>query len=541
MNLSDKEILELNELCNALVDGRLSSGQQLRLSRWLASSEEARQFYVRHVDLSASLCAYAGEMQSEAPQADAARSKVIHYLWFWLAPLAAAACVALVLWLKHQSGDRARIEPKPEEHVARLTGSSKCQWASGAVPIRSGDGLSKGQILDLAQGFAELTFDSGAQIVLEGPASLQLDSAWTATLRHGRLKANVPAEAMGFRISNPAVEVVDLGTEFSMVADGSGSADVLVLKGMIEASPRDSAEQRTIVLHENQSRHFARSGMSKVSDPEQTFALLNGPVTLDHFAAASAWHHWSFDEPDGAQIKADSLGLPLPAYDARVEEASEAILPALRVQGRSQLAFRFNGHLFARADFSGLSSASPHTVACWLKIPEDVHLPNAYAMFAWAVSSKKLGSHPVHIGWNRNPAEGTLGVLRTDYGGGFALGATPLRDGRWHHIAIVFSPDPDPDSNVDVRQYVDGRFEGEGKPSPPGTEISAKFSNPQASGVSDVLFLGCRIGADGPRKDRFRGEIDELWVADGALGPREIVELMKFNKPPQTEVASAKK
>ena len=87
---------------------------------------------------------------------------------------------------------------------------------------------------------------------------------------------------------------------------------------------------------------------------------------------------------------------------------------------------------------------APHTLAFWVKVPEDVHLPNAYAMVAWAVSSKKLGSHPVHIGWNRNPAEGTIGVLRTDYGGGFALGATPLRDGRWHHVAIVFSPDPDP-------------------------------------------------------------------------------------------------
>jgi len=75
----------------------------------------------------------------------------------------------------------------------------------------------------------------------------------------------------------------------------------------------------------------------------------------------------------------------------------------------------------------------------------------------------------------------------------------------------------------------------------PGTEISAKFSTPQTSAVSDTLFLGCRIGNSGPRKDRFRGEMDELWVADGALGPREIVELMKFNRPPQTELASVKK
>ena len=33
------------------------------------------------------------------------------------------------------------------------------------------------------------------------------------------------------------------------------------------------------------------------------------------------------------------------------------------------------------------------------------------------------------------PTEGTVGVLRTDYRGGFALGATPLRDGRWQCVS----------------------------------------------------------------------------------------------------------
>jgi hypothetical protein len=162
-------------------------------------------------------------------------------------------------------------------------------------------------------------------------------------------------------------------------------------------------------------------------------------------------------------------------------------------------------------------------------------------MVAWGVNSSKLGSHPVHIGWNRNPTEGTVGVLRTDYGGGFALGATPLRDGRWHHVGVVFVPGDDPNTPVEVKQYVDGRFEGEGKPSPPGTEISAKFREKDVTKIGDTVWLGCRLGNKGPRKDRFRGEMDELCIADRALGPREIVSLMKDNKPPQLELADAGK
>ena len=129
------------------------------------------------------------------------------------------------------------------------------------------------------RGFAEITFDSGAQVVLEGPASLDLNSAWDATLRRGTLKANVPTEAMGFRISNPSVEVVDLGTVFTMIADRSGAADVLVLKGMVETSSRDSAGPADHSSSTKISRvTLRRSGVSKVSDPEQKFARVAQPV-----------------------------------------------------------------------------------------------------------------------------------------------------------------------------------------------------------------------------------------------------------------------
>jgi hypothetical protein len=35
MNLSDPDILELNDLCNAVIDGTLSEKEKQALSRWL--------------------------------------------------------------------------------------------------------------------------------------------------------------------------------------------------------------------------------------------------------------------------------------------------------------------------------------------------------------------------------------------------------------------------------------------------------------------------------------------------------------------------
>src|SRR5207248_10357328 len=138
-----------------------------------------------------------------------------------------------------------------------------CQWVNNAVAIQPNGRLRKGQQVELAKGFAEITFDSGAQVLLQGPALLDINSAWSATLKRGTLKASFPPEAMGFSISNSTVEVVDLSTEFTMFADAGGTAaDVLVLKGEVEAAPRTPANQQPFVLREKDYRRFAASGVS---------------------------------------------------------------------------------------------------------------------------------------------------------------------------------------------------------------------------------------------------------------------------------------
>jgi len=275
MNLTDSEILELNELCNALVDERVTDAQRARLSRWLFTSEPARQFYTRAMGLSASLCHYSGEMQTEEPDSPAHAATGGHR-WRWAIGLmsvaASIALVSTVLWLGRTRP--AKTNPAPavaaavpaaddEEYVAWLTGSKECQWAGNTSPFQPSGRLRKGQQVDLVSGFAEITFDSGAKVLLQGPALLDVTSSWSATLKHGSLKASPPPEAIGFSISNPTVEVVDLGTEFTMIADkGGAAAEVLVLKGEVEAAPKTPADQQPIVLREKESRRFATSGVT---------------------------------------------------------------------------------------------------------------------------------------------------------------------------------------------------------------------------------------------------------------------------------------
>jgi ferric-dicitrate binding protein FerR (iron transport regulator) len=544
MNLNDSELLELNALCNALIDGQITDAERARLEQLLRDSEEARRYYVRALGLSASLMQYAGEMQAEAADAPLVAQRVVRpAAWIWtLSSLAAAAAIVLAFWMgwkqdRNLPGNSrqeiAEAPPESEEGVGRLSGAKDCHWSGTA--LKPGDDLHSGQRLKLDAGFAEITFDSGAQVTLEGPAVLDLHSAWEAVLQRGTLKANVPTEAVGFRVTNPSVNVVDLGTEFSMVADEAGSTEVFVLKGAVETTALDAAghEARPVVLREKQARRFARAGGDEVRDREVKFEKLMRKIALERFTRPVSYVHWSFDEVTGDLAEANISG-----FEAKLE-GSDADLAAAHANGHAGQALNLDGKTIAKASFPGISQRTPRTIAFWVNIPEDASLPDAGAILAWPLEN---AGRSITIGWNRNPTEGVLGALRTDAGRGSVVGSAALRDGHWHHLAVVLTPrtkgeKPDKvekDGAWLIRQYVDGRLEA----------TSFKHSLKRARGESaaevatnDTLWIGRAV--DDSTGEHFRGMIDELFVADAALTPQEIRYLMQKNKPATLEIVAA--
>lgn len=535
MNLTDEQVLELTALCNALADGVATDAQKRRLAQLLSGSEEARRFYVRAMALSASLHEYADEMQTDEATVVAAEPRIGRPpAWVWtLGSLAAAAVVVLTLWLavfsKHDAGgENSLVETEKDEFVARLTSAKDCEW-SGQTKPRDGDHLRRGQQLKLAKGVAEITFDSGAQVLLEGPASLDLHSAWEAALRRGTLKATVPAEAIGFRISNASVEVVDLGTEFSMVADETGATEVFVLKGAVETSSRGASatNRSTLVLRETESRRFARSGVTEVRDSAQKIKKLARLAKLERPTLPLNFVHWNFDEA-ADRIAAAQLGTtPNKSFNIRLEGFPENDLPAMRTAGRWDRALHFDGRLVAQANFPGLSKHTARTVAFWVKVPADAPLSEAGAMVAWPLAG--ANARALRVTWNRNPAQGSLGALRTELDRGYVIGSTPLRDGKWHHVAVVLVP-PLKNTAVpfQVKQYVDGRLDVVSAKHL--AKRRAKNTDDLREAADDVLWLGRSLLTARQSAEHFRGDLDELFIADRALAPTEIQRLIKENQ-----------
>ena len=192
--------------------------------------------------------------------------------------------------------------------------------------------------------------------------------------------------------------------------------------------------------------------------------------------------------------------------------------------------------MYAKANFSGVSGSGPRTVAFWVRVPEEAQPLDTW-MVAWGTALPKLGRRPVHISWNRRPTEGPLGALRTDFGGGHAIGTTSLRDGKWHHVAVYFAAGEAADTPVQVKQYVDGRLES-------NAIVSGAVRGPAGKGdatIADTVWLGYRLTDSKQEGRRFRGELGELFIADRGLEPNEIVSLMKHNRLPSALAATVER
>ncbi len=525
--LTDPESIELTALCGALADGHLTASQKEEINTLLRTSDEAREYYVQHAALSASLFSYAAELQSEAPAPMPVRKASIPRP-LWLSAAAAVVVLSGILWFQQKQEQEPQNPESPIADVsvvALMSGTKDCEWSGPALP--AGAPLKAGQRLQLTKGVAEITFDSGAQVTLDAPASFTVSSAWDASLESGTLRASVPIEAAGFRVTNPSVEVVDQGAEFSMIADAS-STEVLVLNGAVEAAPRRDAQP--VMLRAQESRRFNSEGTSDVRDRERKFARFANILKLDRSETIGGYTHWAFDASEGSLITAEVKGRKKKSgVHTRMVADEKAEAAATLTDGRWGKGLGFDGRLFAKASVPSLATeGEARTVAFWVRVPENASLSGGSAsMLGWGAKNRRHEAPHISIGWNKRPAQGPVGALRTDLGQGIALGSTSLRDGRWHHVAVVLVPSPD--GRLQARQYLDGRLEGNASRPPP------KRASADAE-VADTLWLG-RSPGDKPKEALFTGALDELFIIDRPLSPAEIVRLMRDNQPPETTLA----
>jgi len=241
--------------------------------------------------------------QAEPAQLRPARNKL------WIAAAAAMMlAVGLVLGLSFRPGStrNREIDQPTEDGVAVLVHADQVEWMD-AGRLQPGDMVSPGRIR-IRSGVMELEFYSGARLLVEGPADLDLISAWEVDCKMGRVRGNVPPPARGFSITSPTFDLVDLGTEFGLAIESDGSSRVQVFDGEVEIYPpgaqRSLTAAKTLIGGQSQEWDAAGKPTPQTIATAQfpTFEALRQQRDQARQDQYQRWAEWNEDLRDDPRI-----------------------------------------------------------------------------------------------------------------------------------------------------------------------------------------------------------------------------------------------
>jgi hypothetical protein len=216
-----------------------------------------------------------------------------------MATAALAAAVAVLVFRPTPALMQPEITTVPI--AARLVDATDARWADGRT-LLLGAAVPQGP-LRLLSGAAQLAFESGALVTLNGPAEIEVLGSSRLFLRSGRIVPFVPPSATGFTVVSPTGEVIDLGTEFSVNVDASGRTEVYVLDGQVDVAQGHADRGAPLRMSQGFGSRLAVDAALEVTDT---------PLVVDHFDEASGPLRWrDVDPTKPATVVAGALRMPI--------------------------------------------------------------------------------------------------------------------------------------------------------------------------------------------------------------------------------------
>jgi hypothetical protein len=187
--------------------------------------------------------------------------------------------------------------PRVAGSIAEIAAVESPEWATDAEPFGIWASLMPGTTLALDRGRVELAYDSGATVVLEGPAVFTVAAAASAVLDRGMATITVAGPGPGdgqprFTLQTPSATVTDLGTSFGVLVSDTGETSVSVFDGLVDLLPRvDGAAPLRLTAGEAGDA-LAKQPARKVTPQQQRFER-SLPKALPDLLAALARDGWN--------------------------------------------------------------------------------------------------------------------------------------------------------------------------------------------------------------------------------------------------------
>ena len=193
----------------------------------------------------------------------------------WLVPVSDPVKIA-----NTPSRKSSVVGPKTE-FVGQITGMADVKWADPSTEAFNGAHVSLGRRYALASGLLEITYHTGAKVILQGPVTYKVESAAGGFLSIGKLTArldNAKPQAANhksqiinqksslsaihyplFTIKTPTATVTDLGTEFGVEVLPDHRQNVLVFQGQVKvalASDTNATQEKGVLLKQGQAAYL---------------------------------------------------------------------------------------------------------------------------------------------------------------------------------------------------------------------------------------------------------------------------------------------
>jgi len=216
-----------------------STSQHQELSELLRADPEALKMYVFLMDMHAELILeekfpgpvnpnlISNQRITEPPlnQRTASRRKLPRALLLTVCNIIPLMLLSYFTYSSLQSFSHVKVAVIDEIEEGLLTQNKS--------EIFKNSPLLTGHKYQVEQGVAKILMDSGAEVILESPATFELMHHNSIRLWEGALTAEVSLSAIGFVVETPSQRVVDLGTRFGVHVADNGVSETHVFHGKV--------------------------------------------------------------------------------------------------------------------------------------------------------------------------------------------------------------------------------------------------------------------------------------------------------------------
>lgn len=366
---------------------------------------------------------------------------------------------------------------------------------------------------NVPSGKHQLLFTNGIKVNLIGPAEFELIDEKNMLLNKGSIIAKVSKEARTFTVMTPSASIVDLGTIFQVKVNDLFNTNVYVRQGIVQVTSTIRGGSKVLGKKES-IRVLSNGDFQEIENQEEVFNLEEESPEAMANRKNLVWMHWDFENNLQAIDQTSSTNpiselIPKNGSNSMPKVCESPYGKGMRFDGQD------DGLI---SEYRGIGGNEPRTVSLWVRLNPGTKLHRRNCFVYW-------GNHFVdgrkwQITTNQIKDHGPLQALRVELRQGHLVGSTPINDGRWHHIAVVFIGGYTSDVATHVMLYVDGTLDKI-------TDYRSKIVDTDiSSSQSDPLHVGLYHG-----ENPLNGDIDELWIFNQALMNDEIIRLRDFNSP----------